>query len=325
MQHPWWVLFLKSIVTVAIIALVMKWIYKSLHNRRGEKGTGVLRHQPWVLFTGLLGSLLFFGLAIVSNTWGKNATTSIWSTLFFVGFGLFSLPLVADYFFARHRVTERGIQYGSMFGRRGSMDWSEVERVSFSPNMGWFLLETKSGSKARISMLLSGMKEFARLVLERVPREKVDREACILLMQSQSEGVGIYVDPDSEVWQEALSKAQQTIPLLRTLRGEVTEPILIKYAIPSATGAIEHVWGELLQLDESIFRVTLETPMLSGDAPSHPPFELPISAIEDWVVTLPDGSIRGAFTTQAEIQLAKASGQTLPDHVAAMEGRFCDC
>jgi hypothetical protein len=324
MQHPWWVSLLRALVTVAIVTLLMKRILQAQQKRWSDEETGVVRHQPWVLITGLAGAILFFGLAIFSNTWGKNATTSIWSTLAFVGFGSLSLSFIADYFFARHRVTEKGIDYGGMFGRRGSMDWSEVKQVSFSPNKGWFVLESQSGAKARISLLLSGLKEFARLTLEHVPHEKIAPEARIMLRQYENEGLGVFVDPDSEVWQQALSKAQGSIPTLRELQPSAKESILVKYAIASSTGEIEHVWGELQQLDENSFRATLETPMLSGDPTPDTPFELPISAIEDWVIRQPDGSIRGGFTTQAEIQIARQQGIPLPDHIAEMEGRFCD-
>jgi hypothetical protein len=110
--------------------------------------------------------------------------------------------------------------------------------------------------------------------------------------------------------------------LLRQLHREVSEPILVKYAISSSAGDIEHGWGELLKLDDTTFRATLEASMIRGEPVSAPPFDLPHSALEDWVVTLSDGLIRGGFTTQAEIQLAKPQGIPLPNHIASMHGSF---
>lgn len=283
-----------------------------------------LIHSRWVLFTGLLGTIFFFGIALISNTWGKNHTTSIWATLIFIGFGILGLVTMAEYFFARHRLSHRGIQYGRIFGYRGTMDWSEVQRVSASPSMGWFLLESQTGSRARISFMMNGIREFAQHVLSHIPKEKIERIALAFLMQVESEGFGVMIDPDSKEWQDAINKAQESLPALRDLYHSSREPILIKYAMASSTGEMEHVWGELQNLEQSHFRVTLETPMLSGDPASRPPYRLPLSAIEDWVAHLSDGSIRGGFTAQTEIALAKHQGIPLPEHIASMEGRFCD-
>jgi hypothetical protein len=324
MQQPWWQTGLKYLVVLLVASFVVQRLLRSRPVPSSDSGTGVMRHERWVLCLGLLASIFFYGLAILSNTWMKNSSTTIWTTLAFVGFGSLGIPLLADYWFAWHRIDERGIEYGSMFALRRYMAWSEVKCISFAPSMGWYVLESESGAKARVSILLSGLKGFASQVLDHVPRERIVPEACIELMLTASGAIGVFVDPDSEEWRNALTQAQATIPTLRELQRTTQESILVKYAIESSTGDVEHVWGELEKLDDTSFRATLETPMLSGEPASDPPFELPVSSIEDWVVTLPDGTIRGAFTTQAEIQLAKRQGIPLPDHLAIMEGRFSD-
>jgi hypothetical protein len=324
MQQPWWQFVLRSIVVLLVVHFVVKRLLRPQSSLSFAEGTALMRHRRSILYLGLFASIFFYGLVVLSNTWMKNSTTTIWTTLAFAGFGSLGIPLLADYWFAWHRIDERGIDYGSMFARRRYMAWSEVKWISFHPNMGWYMLESESGAKARISILLSGLKEFASQVLDHVPREKIDREACIELMSTASGASGLFVDPDSEEWRNALNQAQATIPTLREIQRTTQESILVKYALASSSGDVEHVWGELQKLDDTTFRATLETPMLSGPPASDPPFELPVSSIEDWVVTLPDGSIRGAFTTQAEIQLAKRKGIPLPDHIATMEGRFSD-
>lgn len=57
---------------------------------------------------------------------------------------------------------------------------------------------------------------------------------------------------------------------------------------------------------------------------SSPPFRLPLSALGDWQVERRDGRIRGGFTTQLEIALARRDGRHIPDHIANMEKRFVD-
>jgi hypothetical protein len=121
-----------------------------------------------------------------------------------------------------------------------------------------------------------------------------------------------------------MQKAQSTAPLLAQLHASSAVPVLVKYRLRNAKDEVEHVWGELKQISESSFTASLETPLVGGNLMNPPPYELPITALEDWQIHLPDGRIRGGYTTQAQIALTRESGGTLPPHIALMEGRFVD-
>lgn len=135
---------------------------------------------------------------------------------------------------------------------------------------------------------------------------------------------GTYVDPSSPDWHEATARAQASIALLRELHASGRAPVWVKYPLTNAKGETEHVWGELQQIDDILFRATLETPLIGGAPSTSPPYELGLSALEDWQVEMPDGSIRGGFTTQVEIAMARKNGRHVPSHAARMEGRFVD-
>ncbi|MCE2791303.1 MAG: hypothetical protein ACK493_15115 [Planctomycetota bacterium] len=325
MPQPWWIILLKVSVSTLLFTAAMRWVSSQQQRRWSAPRSGKLQHQSWILLTGILTIGLFLALAIFSNTWGKNSTTTIWTTLTFLGFAALGVPFVADYLFARHDVNHNGISAGSMFGYRRMFAWSSIQRISFSPNCGWFVLESETGKRARVSVLLIGLGEFAALALQHVPREKMDQLAYINLMDAASEGCGMAIDPDSDAWKQALAKTQSSIPLLRDLYSSVSEPILVKYPLASQSGALEHVWGELQELGETDFRASLETPPLSGSPSSPPPFLLPLTALEDWLLVLPDGTIRGGFTTQAELAMAKEQRIPLPAKLAAVNGCFLDC
>lgn len=162
----------------------MGWVERSRLRRRPASERPSLAHPVSTLVIGLIGGLFFFGLAILSNTIARNPTSTLWTTLAFVGFGLMSVPIIADYFFARHRVSDQGIEYGRMFGR-GSLRWSKVRSVRFAPGMKWFVLESNSGTKVRISAMLMGPPEFARLVLLHVPGEAIDPDTRTVLQETR--------------------------------------------------------------------------------------------------------------------------------------------
>ncbi|MCA3040833.1 MAG: PH domain-containing protein, partial [Rhodocyclaceae bacterium] len=169
MNRDWWMPLVQWTVWGIAMAVVMGWVAKSRLRQRPDSERRTLRHPISTLVIGVVGAAFFFGIAIASNTIGKNPTATVWTTALFIAFGLASVPMIADYFFARHRVSDAGIEYGRMMGQRGNLQWSEVKSVRFAPVAKWFVLEGSSGVKVRVSALLLGLPDFAHLVLLHVP------------------------------------------------------------------------------------------------------------------------------------------------------------
>jgi hypothetical protein len=132
------------------------------------------------LILGLVGFLFFSALAVLSNVYA-NETTTWWTTALFVGFALLALAMIGDYVLARHDVSERGLSYGRLTGPRGYLEWGDLRRVRYSQAMKWFVLETRSGKTARISAMLVGLPEFARLLLTRAPAGVIESETAAIL------------------------------------------------------------------------------------------------------------------------------------------------
>jgi len=127
MRRDWWVSVLQWSLWGVVMVIVMGWVARSRLRARPEGDQRTLRHPISTLLIGLMGSAFFFGIAIISNTVGKNATATIWTTLGFVLFGLASLPMVADYFFARHTVSEAASNTGACGASEaacGGLMWS---------------------------------------------------------------------------------------------------------------------------------------------------------------------------------------------------------
>jgi uncharacterized protein YegJ (DUF2314 family) len=134
---------------------------------------------------------------------------------------------------------------------------------------------------------------------------------------------GTSVDPESAEWRAAVLKAQSSVGSLSQLLAERQAP-LIKFALRDKRGEAEHVWGDLKALTTTHFTALLATPLLDGSALAGSTHCLPVEQLEDWQVELPDGRIRGGFTTQLEISAARRARRPIPRHIAAMEGRFVD-
>jgi hypothetical protein len=176
---------IKWVIWAVSMALVMGWVSRSRSRTRAPSQAGVLVLPTSILIIGIVSVVFWLAIVIISNTVGKNSTSTLGTTLVFCVFSIASTPLISSFYFSRHRVSPSGMDYGEMFGARRTFAWSEVMAVHYSRSMGWFRLELDSGYVARISATLMGLPEFARLVLAHVPREKCSDEAYALLRDAR--------------------------------------------------------------------------------------------------------------------------------------------
>jgi hypothetical protein len=182
-----WTTGLQWAVWSLVMILVMGWIGRSRFRARSTAETRTLRHPPSTLILGLACFGFFAGIAVVSNVY-RNSTTTWWTTSIFVGFALLSALMLLDYVRAKHEVSDEGLAYRSLFiGTRKYLRWSELRAVRYAPVMKWFRLETRSGGVARISVMLMGLPEFARLLLEHAPRGAIESGTRPVL-QATAEG-----------------------------------------------------------------------------------------------------------------------------------------
>ncbi len=182
MNRPLLVEIAKWIISGILISAVMRWAAKSRQKTRKMSEDRLLAHPSSTLIIGLVTFILFGGVAIISNVY--DATTSWWVTTILVGFALLSVPMIADYFFCRHEVSDVGLSYGHMTGTRGYLLWSQVSRVHYSKLMKWFRIETRSGEVARISAMLIGLPVFARLLLANTQPDAMDSETLRILKET---------------------------------------------------------------------------------------------------------------------------------------------
>jgi hypothetical protein len=135
---------------------------------------------------------------------------------------------------------------------------------------------------------------------------------------------GTWVDPNSPLFLEASRKARASVETLRELHLAHPGQVAVKFPFKTSAGQTEHVWGPLLELGSAELRASVETRPISHRGPLPPTVTVPLAELEDWHFTMPDGSIRGSYTTQAEMQIRRQSGQSVPKRIAQLDGRFVD-
>lgn len=182
--QSWWVPIIQWTTWGVLMAAVMGWVARSRMKQRPEQLGDDMRHPPSTLVIGIVGFVLFAALGVISNTIGKNETTSVWTDLLFLFFSLMSLPMIGDYFLARHRLTPDGLEFGRLLGRRGKLRWEEVSSVEYASVMKWFRIRTQQGATIRISAMLMGLPAFAQQVLSHVPAHRIAESTREILAQT---------------------------------------------------------------------------------------------------------------------------------------------
>jgi len=183
MQNEWWMEIVKWTLIGVVVVFFGRWFRRyGFRIRLSPDGT-TLKQPLSFLIAGVVGFIFWGGFTVVSNTIGKNETTTIWSTTIFVFLALMSLVMIAFYYFARHYLTPEGLDYGKLHGQRGYTRWSEIHEMKYRPRLGWFQLRTEAGSTIRISATLIGLPEFAQHVLAHVPSERIDSSTGDLLTE----------------------------------------------------------------------------------------------------------------------------------------------
>jgi uncharacterized protein YegJ (DUF2314 family) len=108
---------------------------------------------------------------------------------------------------------------------------------------------------------------------------------------------------DDPLMIEAVQKARNTFDLMRTLYPDHRKDTVVRFSLRTKSGKIEHVWGDLLELEHDTARVFLRTPPIEeADIPERT-IKVPIVDISDWQIEMRDGSLRGGFTNQAMFRI----------------------
>lgn len=162
------------------MALVMGWLARS--RKRGTSGvpSRELRYPRSMVIVGGVTSLMFFAFATLAYFTSKNPV-EIWVYAIFIGFGMLGTYILADALRAHYRVDDQGIDYRTLLSGSGRMSWADIRRVSYSPSAKWLRLEKHTGETVRLSVMLIGLPEFARLCLTRTPVGVIEPEADAIL------------------------------------------------------------------------------------------------------------------------------------------------
>jgi hypothetical protein len=172
-EREWW----ETLVPVAGVLLTsLVTALAAALRKRGQPAVPPARMQypPSVRAIGAFVLAVLIMLAAAFAATAENGTGGPVVAGVLAAFGAVGLLLIVGSVRVWHRLTADGLEFGRLLGRRGSLKWRDVTRLTYSKRMRWFRIETASGEVVRVSALVTGLPEFAGAVLEQVPSYAID-------------------------------------------------------------------------------------------------------------------------------------------------------
>lgn len=174
--RAWWTYPLQAVLWASAMGLLMRWMVRSRVAPTNAPAQE-LRYSKPVMAIGIVGLALAFAGAFFAPI----TTTRDWFVkAFFVAFGVPCAYLVVDYARSSFRVGAEGLEFCVPLQGSGLLRWSELERVSWSSSLKWFVLRSANRT-LRIPVALYGLPVFARTLLEHVSSERITPDARLLL------------------------------------------------------------------------------------------------------------------------------------------------
>ena len=133
------------------------------------------------------------------------------------------------------------------------------------------------------------------------------------------------ISNDNPLMVEALAEAKRTWDRFTELYEEHRDSSIVKFRLPTESGEVENVWGDLLELGEEQASLKLLTPPVGRvEIPADRRLTTPISEIVDWQIVLPDDTLLGGFTQRATFEIMKRAQGSLPRKFETELARYRD-
>jgi uncharacterized protein YegJ (DUF2314 family) len=107
------------------------------------------------------------------------------------------------------------------------------------------------------------------------------------------------VEPGDPIMTQAVRRAKETFDEFRKLYPAHQEGSMVKFSFQTDQGVTENLWGDLMELGVAYARVYARTLPVEHHGGFDRQMEIPVQTIVDWMIELPDGTLRGGFTNQA--------------------------
>jgi hypothetical protein len=130
------------------------------------------------------------------------------------------------------------------------------------------------------------------------------------------------ISNDDPLMTATIAEARRTWPDFLELFARYPKDSLVKFRLRVASGEIENVWGDLLELEGESATAYLRTPPVGKVSLPSRQLTFPVEEVVDWQVMVEDGSLRGGFTQQATFRILERENGSLHPKLAEQLARY---
>lgn len=179
------------LVYVAVLGLIFglfstveRWVEKERANIDDRKHYALHRHPKRLAYFFLVAAALFAALSTYVILFEGFDYSEWLASIGLYGFSALLVIVAIQITFTEYRSSQVGVEFFGLLTRRSFMNWNEVSRLSVGHVRREFRFRTHSSQTYRFSYAVSALPEFASLVLDKVPKQRIDKPALEILEKS---------------------------------------------------------------------------------------------------------------------------------------------
>ncbi|MDZ4845478.1 MAG: DUF2314 domain-containing protein [Chitinophagales bacterium] len=132
------------------------------------------------------------------------------------------------------------------------------------------------------------------------------------------------VDETDSRMLQAKKQAVTTLDTFFALYPQHADSAFIRFSFEPTRDHVEHLWGKVKSLDKAYVNIQLKRKEGLEDVYYPEELELKIDRIEDWMIHVANGSIRGGYTAQAMMRKEKENASVNTDSLQKQFEKFID-
>jgi uncharacterized protein YegJ (DUF2314 family) len=113
----------------------------------------------------------------------------------------------------------------------------------------------------------------------------------------------IPVSSDDPVMLEAVENGKSTFVKFLEIYSDHKTDSCVRFRFETDEGAVENLWGDLLEIGEDQATVYLRTPPVNHNGELNRTMTIDRDQINDWQVEFRDGTLRGGYTNRAMFKI----------------------
>ncbi|VTR96740.1 hypothetical protein [Tuwongella immobilis] len=166
-----------GVVVVTFLAILMGAAQRGKPTTDRSTGFLVFRHHILLRLFSLVAAfgipLVLTALVIANPPENQSDTIAILGI--YAMFGVLSAPLLWESMRFALVVSPEGLDCHSPWRGQQFIRWEEVEQVSYSSLLGWFVIRADGGRKFRVSAMIPGLNAFLEACEQRVSPAQLSR------------------------------------------------------------------------------------------------------------------------------------------------------